>query len=88
MIKVIETTTPTCTVCKMLKPMIEKVMGENSDVEFEELNGLEGKGAELVEKYHVKAVPTFFFFKDEQLVETHVGSITPIQLKNKLNNLR
>lgn len=86
--KVIEVTTPTCTICKMLKPMIMKVMESYKDkVELQEVSYEEELGKELIEMYGLKSVPAFFFINSEEVVDTHYGAIAVPQFKQKIESL-
>ena len=82
-------TTTTCSVCKMLKPMITKVIGdskcelisENVDENTSELT------SKLVSEYGIKSVPAFFFMNDNQVIDTHFGAISMPDLKKKVTEL-
>lgn len=83
---VIEITTPTCSVCKMIKPMVEKVMS-NYDIIFRVHDHEDVDVKYYLETYNIKSVPAFFFIKDGEIVDTHFGAITLPLLKSKVENL-
>ena len=87
--KIYMVTTTTCSVCKMLKPMITKVVGdskcelivENADENPSEIVN------NLVSEYGIKSVPAFFFMNDNQVISTHFGAISMPDLKKKVTEL-
>lgn len=86
--KIIEITTPTCSVCKMLKPMIEMVVHK----QFEQIDlcvhDHEDESVKyLIDEYSIRSVPAFFFMKDDKVVNTHFGAITAPALKNLCSEL-
>lgn len=85
--KVIEITTPTCSVCKMIKPMVEKVMSSYTNLEFSVHDHEDADVKYYLETYNIKSVPAFFFIKDGEIVDTHFGAITLTLLKSKVENL-
>lgn len=87
MYKVIEITTPTCSVCKMIKPMVEKVMSSYSNVDFKVYDHLDADVKYYLETYNIKSVPAFFFLKEGDIVDTHFGALTLPILKSKVENL-
>lgn len=87
MYKVIEITTPTCSVCKMIKPMVEKVMSSYSNVDFKVYDHLDADVKYYLETYNIKSVPAFFFIKEGDIVDTHFGALTLPILKSKVENL-
>ena len=84
--KVVEITTPTCSVCKMLKPMIEMVMKKNfSDGErvlkLEVRDHEDPAVKELIENYSIRSVPAFFFMDEDNVKNTHFGAISAPEFK-------
>ena len=88
MFKIIEITTPTCSVCKMLKPMLAKAMESFSDVEMMVLDHQDEVALKMAENYSIRTVPAFFFMKDDLVIDTHYGAITMPDFKNKINMLK
>lgn len=85
--KVIEITTPTCSVCKMIKPMVEKVMSSYSNLEFKVYDHEDADVKYYLETYNIKSVPAFFFLKEGEIADTHFGAVTLPVLKAKVENL-
>lgn len=85
--KIIEITTPTCSVCKMLKPMIEKVMASYSNIEFIVYDHENPDIKYFLETYKIKSVPAFFFVKEGETIDIHFGAISLPELKKKVENL-
>lgn len=80
--KIIEITTPTCSVCKMLKPMIEMIVTKHfNQIELIVSDHEDESIKELIEKYAIRSVPAFFFMKDDEVIDTHFGAITAPALK-------
>lgn len=84
---VMEVTTPTCSVCKMLAPMIKKTMELYPEVKLDVYDHEDESVKAILEKYSIKSVPAFFFTKDGEIVDTHFGAIGMPELKNKLTKL-
>lgn len=85
--KVVEITTPTCSVCKMIKPLVEKVMSSYTNVNFTVCDHQDPDVKYYLETYNLKTVPAFFFIKEGEIVDTHFGAITLPILKSKVENL-
>ena len=87
--KIYMVTTTTCSVCKMLKPMITKVVGDSKCeliVENADENPSEFVNS-LVSEYGIKSVPAFFFMYENKVVNTHFGAISMPDLKKKVTEL-
>lgn len=87
MYQIIEVTTPTCSVCKMIKPMIEKVISSYPTVKFNVFDHEEEGAKFFLEKYNLKTVPAFFFIREGEIVNTHFGAITLPDFKKKIESL-
>ena len=82
-------TTTTCSVCKMLKPMITKVVGDSKCeliVEIADENPSETAN-NLISEYGIKSVPAFFFMYESKVINTHFGAISMPDLKKKVTEL-
>lgn len=89
--KIIEIVTSTCSVCKMLKSMIEKTVelfNINLEVYIADTEEGSAMANKFLEKYNIKSVPAFFFMKDDEVIDTHFGAITMPVLKNKIETLK
>lgn len=87
MYQIIEITTPTCSVCKMIKPMIEKVISSYNNVKLNVYDHEEEGAKFFLEKYNLKTVPAFFFIKEGEIVDVHFGAIALPLFKSKIENL-
>ncbi|MBQ6780956.1 MAG: thioredoxin [Treponema sp.] len=62
-----------CGACKVLKPIVEEVAGERSDIAVFSVN-LDADGAdEIAGKYNVMSLPTLLFFKQGEVVKKTIG---------------
>lgn len=88
---IVEVVTSTCSVCKMLKPMIEKVVstsGCNLLVQYADSDAVEERVSDLIEEYNIRSVPAFFFMHNDTVVSKHFGSIAMPELKAKIEELK
>lgn len=85
--KIIEITTPTCSVCKMLKPMLAKVMESYPNIEFCVYDHEDSEIQNILKEYSIKSVPAFFFIQNDTVKETHFGAITLPDFKKKIELL-
>lgn len=87
--KVYMITTTTCSVCKMLKPMVNKFVG-SSNCELIVENADENPSDEvsaLLKKYSIKTVPAFFFMYNDKEIASHFGAISVPDLKKYITKL-
>jgi thiol-disulfide isomerase/thioredoxin len=87
MYKIIEITTPTCSVCKMIKPMVEKVISSFPNVELTVVDHEEETAQRFLTQYNIKSVPIFFFMKEDEVFDVHFGAIGLPVLKSKIESL-
>ena len=90
-VKLIEIGGTTCGVCKMMKPMVDKVvsMFNKDELEFEYVYGDTDEGKQIIDEYSIGAVskvPTFVFFVDGEEKERFDGGITLTGLRDKIKN--
>ena len=75
-----------CMPCQMLSPIISELAEEYKDkIKVCKLNV--DDNPDLAEKYEVMSIPTLFFFKNGQVINSTVGVISKDNLKNKINNM-
>ncbi|MBR4889884.1 MAG: thioredoxin family protein [Clostridia bacterium] len=82
--------TTTCSVCKMLKPMIDKVVGSSKCelvIEYADSDAVTPVICDLLTEMNIKSVPAFFFMQGTKLVSTHFGAISMPDLKKKVTEL-
>ena len=90
-IKLIEVGGTSCGVCKMMKPMVDKVVSMFSadDLEFHYVYGDTEEGQSFMAENsigEVSKVPTFVFIKDGEEKERFDGGITLTGLRDKIKN--
>ena len=90
-VKIIEVGGTSCGVCKMLKPMVDKVVSMFSadDLEFHYVYGDTEEGQSFMSENsigEVSKVPTFVFIKDGEEKERFDGGITLTGLRDKIKN--
>lgn len=86
---VIEVTSPSCGVCKMMAPMVDKVVSSFTPEELEfrkVVASVDEEADKLVEEHGIQSVPVFLFYKQDGTVERHDGGISFPQLKAKISN--
>lgn len=90
--KVVEITTPTCSVCKMLKPMIEMVMNKNfssneHNIKLDVRDHEDPEVKHLINQYSIHSVPAFFFMDNDKVKNTHFGAISAPEFKKLCETL-
>lgn len=90
-VKLIEVGGTTCGVCKMMKPMVDKVvtMFNADELEFQYVYGDTEEGKVVIDENSigtVSKVPTFVFFVDGEEKERFNGGITLYDLRDKIKN--
>ena len=83
---VIDFWAPWCGPCRSIAPIIEELATAYED------RAIIGKynvddGDELSVEYGIRNIPTMLFFKDGQMVDKHVGTITRDALAAKIDAL-
>ena len=75
-----------CGPCRMLKPIFEKVMSENT-TEVQMYTMDVDANRDIAISYGIRSVPTIKVFKNGEVVDTRVGVIQEHEIKNIANNL-
>lgn len=75
-----------CGPCKMLTPIMEGVMKNNPNIQFEEVDV--DKDFEIASKYSIRSVPTVIVEKDGVEVQRFAGLQSAIAYDNALNELK
>ena len=70
----------TCVPCKLFSRILEDIEAEIPFLNIVKLNTTENP--EIAAEYRIAAVPTVHFYKDGQLVSSHVGVMQPQEVKN------
>jgi thioredoxin 1 len=63
-----------CGPCKITTPLIEELSEENKNIKFVKINVDEN--SDLASKYSVFSIPTFFIFKNGEIVSQFVGALS------------
>jgi len=71
-----------CGPCKQLSPLLDIIASEMDNVQIVKVNV--DSAAELSTEYGITSIPTMFFIKDGQKVESMKGFIPKTQLVGKI----
>lgn len=75
-----------CGPCRMLKPIFEKVISENTtDVQMYTMDV--DANRDIAISYGIRSVPTIKVFNNGEVVDTRVGVIQEQEIKNLAKNL-
>lgn len=75
-----------CGPCKSMSPMVEKLAAEyEGKIVVGKVDADES--GEIAQRFMIRGVPTFLFFKDGQQVDKHVGIMSESEMRSKLNAL-
>lgn len=72
-----------CSPCRLLKPLFQKVMAANPDVEYEMIDI--DDNPDLAQQMNVRSVPTLIFSKDGVVKEVLVGLQKEQALQDTIN---
>lgn len=72
-----------CGPCRMLQPLWDQLVDDIHDVEFVSIDI--DKEPELAKQYHVSAVPTMLFIKDDKVVDSMIGLHKEVDIRNKID---
>jgi thioredoxin 1 len=76
-----------CGPCKALNPVLEELQAETSNVKFCSIDIDSDGGMDLAKQMGVAGVPTMFFIKDGQVMNTYVGNAKKSTIKEMLEGL-
>lgn len=74
-----------CGPCKMLAPIVEKVIEENPEVDLLRVNVDENE--ELAVRYNIVSIPTLIYFENGQIKRGNVGYIGEEEVKKIIDVL-
>lgn len=86
MLRVLKFEAQWCGPCRAMKPVVEKVAAQNSDVEFVSVDI--DDNPDLATKMNIRAVPTLVFLKDDVVVKEMVGLTSLDNLLKAVNELK
>ena len=74
---------PWCAPCRYLTPVVEELAGTfEGRIQVAKVNTDESPS--VAAQYNIRSIPTLLFFKDGQVVDSHVGLIPKEQLQEKI----
>ena len=73
-----------CGPCQMLKPILEEISEERSDVKIVKLNVDDAR--DIAQEYSIFSIPTVLFFKDGKMVHKFVGFQSKDSVNTHINN--
>lgn len=73
-----------CGPCKMMGPIVEEIEQEIPAVKFIKVNVDDAE--EIAMRYGIMSIPTFFLFKDGQLLKKIVGGHSKQEVIDFINN--
>lgn len=82
--KLIKFYTKTCTPCKLMKPIIDRLVENHPELEYEEVDCTDSVPDEWAQS--VRSVPTIIIVKEDKPNEKAVGIKTYEYLEELLNN--
>jgi len=72
-----------CMPCLMMAPIVEELSEKfEGKIKFGKVDV--GENQEIAQKFNVSSIPNFILFKDGEVVEQFVGSMSSEELENKL----
>ena len=81
--KLIKFYTDSCIPCKMMKPIVDKLISNHPEVEYQEINCTEGVPDEWAQE--IRSVPTIIIIKDGRPNEKIIGAKTYEYLENLIS---
>lgn len=75
-----------CGPCQIIKPFIDELEKECTDVKFVTLDADEDE--DIVTMLRIRSVPTILYYKDGEVKDKSLGAIPKEQIKNHIDNLR
>lgn len=72
---------PWCGPCRVMTPIVESLQQEMGNFKLVKVNVDEPESRDIIEKYHINAVPTFLIFKDGVCIQQFSGTRTKNDLK-------
>ena len=70
----------TCVPCKLFSRILEDIEAEIPFLNIVKLNTTDNP--EIAQEYAITGVPTIHFYKDGELVDSHVGVMQPQEVKD------
>ena len=80
-LKILAFKAPWCQPCRVMSPILDEIEKEFG-LDIKKINIDED--VDIMEDYNIRSIPTLVFIKDGREVGRHTGSISKINLINKL----
>jgi len=71
-----------CGPCRLLKPLLHKIAGENSEIQL--LTVDVEANQELALQYDINSIPAVFFFKNWEIVDNFTGFMPENEILEKI----
>ncbi len=79
--QVIYFTAAWCGPCKMIRPIVEELIGERYEINITDVD----QNQQLAMQYNIKSIPTFVILKDGVEIDRKVGVMSKEAIKNLFN---
>jgi thioredoxin 1 len=76
---------PWCGPCKQVTPIFDKLELEISNPIIAKCDA--DCNSEVIKHFNIRNLPTILFLKNGEVVDKHVGIITELDLRNKINSI-
>lgn len=78
-----------CGPCRMLAPIMEKVLEDYPTIKLVDINTVEDQetGGEQIKKYAVRSIPAVFIEKDGEVIEKFIGAKSEQELRTILDSV-
>lgn len=78
----------TCSACQEMKPLIDKLEKEFSDIEFKKYDVDTSEGEKMAEQFEVALLPTFIFINDcGEQVSQRIGIISEEEFRKEIDKI-
>lgn len=80
---------PSCGPCRMLAPIMEKVLIDYPNIKLVDINTDDDmrEGGENVKKYGVRSIPAVFIERDGEVIEKFIGAKSEQDIRTLFNSL-
>lgn len=86
MLTILDFSAEWCGPCKKLSPIIDELALEYPDLDIQKIDVDANK--ELVEKYKIRSIPTILFIQEDEVLEKLVGTVSKLELVEKIESLK
>lgn len=86
-ISIVDFWAPWCGPCKVIGPILER-FDTNSDENINVVKINVDEHPDLASEYNIRNIPTLLFVRNGEVLAQHVGTLTEVDLAQKVNNLK